>query len=395
MRPGSRQAVPGGILATRSRARWWIAASLAVIVAAVAWSVRQRAAREPAPPSNASAVSETRTMELTGADLTVVGRGPLEVLVPLSGSLRPLEQTLVKSKVAGELRSVAVREGQAVQRGQVIARFDDVELQARVAEKRANREAARAQLELASKTWKMNADLLEQGFISQNAADNVRNSVLVGEANLKSAEAQLELAEKALSDAVVRAPLSGIVAERFAQPGEKLPVDARILSIVDLDRMELEAEVPGSDIAFVRVGQPVALAIEGFGGKTFQGRVDRIAPTADERSRAVKVYVVLPNPARELKGGMFAKGELRVRGEREAVLVALAALREERGETVVYRLDGDTVVRQPVRIGMRDTGRGLAEVLDGLAPGSRVLNANLVNVRPGDRVREAPGVPKA
>lgn len=374
---------------------WWVVVAGVVLFAAAVWGLRQRGPAGDAGPPAPTATAEARVMELSAADVTTVDRGPLELLVPLSGTLRPLEQTVVKSKVAGELRQMTVREGQAVLRDQLVARFDDVELRALVAEKRANREAARAQLELASKTWSMNADLLAQGFISQSAADNVRNSVLVGEANLKSADAQLLLAEKALADAVVRAPMSGIVAERFAQPGEKLPVDARILSIVDLDPMELEAEVPASDIAFVKVGQPVALNIEGFGGKSFQARVDRINPTADERSRAVKVYVLLPNPAGELKGGMFANGTLRVAGERDAILVALSALREERGETVVLRLEGDTVVRQSVRIGMRDAARGLAEVLDGLAPGTRVLNANLSNVRPGDRVREGVAVPKA
>lgn len=381
----------------RDRPRWGLRAAIAgvvmtVVAGALFWATRDRGNGDATAAATAAA---PRVMELASVDIVTVTSGPLETIVPLSGTLRPLEQTLLKSKVAGELRALLVREGEAVRKGQVVARFDEAELRARVAEKRANLEATRAQLELARKTWSMNADLLAKGFISQNAADNVANTVLVGEANLASARAQLDLVQRALADAVVRAPMDGVVAERFAQPGEKLPIDSKLLSIVDVTRMELEAEVPSSDIAYVKPGQPVEFSIEGIAGKPFQGRIERINPSADERSRAVKVYVVLPNASRELRGGMFAKGSLRLASEVRATLMALSALREERGEPVVYRLDGDTVVRQPVSIGLRDTGRGVVQIVSGLEPGMRVLNANLGNVRPGDRVRESAPKPKA
>ena len=172
------------------------------------------------------------------------------------------------------------------------------------------------------------------------------NTVQVGEANLASAQAQLDLVQNALGRRH-RALAHGLAWSPSAlrSRASELPVDARIVSIVDVTRMELEAEVPSSDIGFVKPGQPVEFSIEGIAGKPFQGRVERINPSADERSRAVKVYVVLPNPARELRGGMFAKGTLRLASEEQATLMALSALREERGEPVVYRLDGDTVVR--------------------------------------------------
>ncbi len=380
----------------RDKPRWGLrAAILAAVVLVVAggllWVTRDRGNGDATAAATPAAA---RVMELAAVDIATVTSGPLETIVPLSGTLRPLNQTLLKSKVAGELRELPMREGESVRKGQVVARFDEVELRARVAEKRANVEATRAQLDLARKTWSMNADLLSKGFISQNAADNVANTVQVGEATLASAQAQLDLVQRALADAVVRAPMDGVVAERFAQPGEKLPVDSKLLSIVDVTRMELEAEVPSSDIAFVKPGQPVEFSIEGIAGKPFQGRIERINPSADERSRAVKVYVVLPNPGRELRGGMFAKGSLRLASEVQTTLMALSALREERGEPVVYRLDGDAVIRQSVSIGLRDTGRGVVQIVSGLEPGMRVLNANLGNVRPGDRVREAAAKPK-
>lgn len=358
-----------------------------VALAATAWAIKHRIPRQASPAG--TALPAVRTMEVVASDVVVVARGSIDRAVPLSGTLRPYEQTVVKSKVAGELRSLPVREGEAVRRGQVIATFDDLELRARVAEKRAAMEAARAQLDLARKTWAMNEQLLQQNFISRNAADSVASSAAVAEANVRAAQAQLELVSKALADAVLVAPLSGIVSERFAQPGEKLPVDAKVVSLVDLSRMELEADVPATDIAHVRVGARVEFWVDGLGDRAIEGRVDRVSPTADDRSRTVKVYVVLGNSTGALKGGLFAKGALSANGSREAVLLPLSAVRDEGRRSVVDVLEGDTVRRVDVKLGVRDTARGVAEVLEGPPPGTRMLNANLGNVKPGDRVRVA------
>jgi RND family efflux transporter MFP subunit len=380
--------VAGASIRRRRLVKWGIAVVVlvALLAAGAAWKKRQ-AGFAPATTPSAGPAAQGRVMEIAPVDLETVRREAFSRSVPLSGSLKPAEWTMVKSKVAGELSAVLVREGERVARGAVLARFDERDLQAKVAERRAALEAARAQLGLAQKNQASNADLLAKGFISRNAYDTAESNLAVAEANLRSAEAQLEVVTKALSDAVVRAPIAGIVAERYAQAGEKLPVDARILWLVDLARMELEAEVPASDIAALAPGQAVEFSVEGFEGRSFQGKVDRINPSADERSRALKVYVVLPNPDQALKGGMFAKGTLRVSAGRDAVLVPLSAVREENGETVAWVLEGDTVARRPVKLGLRDPGRGVAEVLEGLKPGERLLRASISNVAPGARVR--------
>lgn len=384
--PGARQ---------RGHAAVKLAAAVAVValLGGAAWVIQSRKASGPAAPAPSTAV---RVMELAPMDVGDVIRGPLEQSIPLSGTLQPYARTVVKSKVAGEVRDVRVREGTTVRRGDVLAELDDTELRARVAEKRAALEAARAQLDLARKNWAMNEQLLEQKFISRNAADTVANGVEVARANMGVAEAQLELARKALSDARVVAPMSGIVAERFSLPGEKVPIDARIVSLVDLSRLELEADVPASDIGLVAVGAAVTFRIEGLPDRAFEGRVERINPTADERSRTVKVYAVLSNADGQLRGGMFAKGQLTAGTVASATLAPIAAVREEGADVFVYTVAGETVGRKAVRLGARDSGRGVVQVLEGLEPGERVLNANLGNVRPGDRVRvAAPKKPSA
>ncbi len=345
--------------------------------------------RQPvaAPATAAAAPAAVRVMELAAVDVGLVERGELAPRVALSGTLHPYQQVVVKSQVAGELAAVTVREGQPVRKGEVLARFDGADIRSRVDEKVANIAAMRAQLKLAEKTRDLNRQLLSQNFISQNAFDNADSSAEVMRANLRSLEAQLEVARKAWGDSTVRSPMDGIVAERFAQAGEKLPIDARIVSVVDLGRMELAAVIPSSEIAAVRTGQSVRFTVDGFGDRRFDGKVDRINPAAEDGTRSIRVYAVLDNADGSLRGGMFATGSVLVEAGRTATLVPIRALREENGEAVVLRIDGDHVVRTAVRIGMRDQDRGVAEVIGGLEPGQRVLDASLANVRPGDRVR--------
>ena len=345
--------------------------------------------QQVAAPATAATPAAARIMELAAVDVGLVERGELAPRVALSGTLHPYQQVVVKSQVAGELAAVTVREGQPVRKGEVLARFDGADIRSRVDEKTANIAAMRAQLRLAEKTRDLNRQLLSQNFISQNAFDNTQSSAEVMRANLQSLEAQLEVARKAWGDSTVRSPMDGIVAERFAQAGEKLPIDARIVSVVDLGRMELAAVIPASEIAAVRTGQSVRFSVDGFGDRRFDGKVDRINPAAEDGTRSIRVYAVLDNADGALRGGMFATGSVLVEAGRSATLVPLRALREENGEAVVFRIDGEQVVRTAVRIGMRDLDRGVAEVIGGLEPGQRVLDASLANVRPGDRVRLA------
>lgn len=343
--------------------------------------------QQVAAPATAATPAAARVMELAAVDVGLVERGELAPRVALSGTLHPYQQVVVKSQVAGELAAVTVREGQPVRKGEVLARFDGADIRSRVDEKTANIAAMRAQLRLAEKTRDLNRQLLSQNFISQNAFDNTQSSAEVMRANLQSLEAQLEVARKAWGYSTVRSPMDGIVAERFAQAGEKLPIDARIVSVVDLGRMELAAVIPASEIAAVRTGQSVRFTVDGFGDRRFDGKVDRINPAAEDGTRSIRVYAVLDNADGALRGGMFATGSVLVEAGRSVTLVPLRALREENGEAVVFRIDADRVVRTPVRIGMRDQDRGVAEVIGGLEPGQRVLDASLANVRPGDRIR--------
>ena len=336
--------------------------------------------------AGAGPAAEAPVVEFLQNDLYIVEPGTLERTLPLTGSLTPLTEATVKAKVAGELVAVAAREGESVQQGQMLARIDPTEVRARVAAREADVQAAKAQLVWAEKNRNQQKALLDKAFISQSAFDNIQSSYDVAAAKLRAAAAELLVARKSQGDAVLTAPFSGIVSQRHAQPGERVALDAKVVSIVDLSRLQLEAAVPPAAIGQVRVGQAMNFRVEGFGEREFAGRIERINPAATAGSRSISVYAVIDNREGLLRGGMFAQGALTLSRIDNALAVPASAVREEIGQTFVYAIDDGMVKRKNVRVGPPDAA-GRVQVLEGLAAGERIVRVNLGALREGVAAR--------
>lgn len=366
--------------AGRVKRFWLLAAGLgAAVIAAVSINHTNSLASAQA--------TRMPVIEFAAGDLVQPLTRELRVAISITGTLAPRNWTTVKSKVAGELKTILVREGESVRNGQVLARIDTQDAQARLDEKIADLAAARAQLALADKNRVNNLALLKQNFISQNAFDNVSSNYQVSDARLKAIEAQVALARKALADTVVTAPQAGIISQRHAQAGEKLPIDGKILTLVDLAEMEVEAAVPAGDIPSIRVGQEVSFHVEGFGERDFIGRIDRINPATQTGSRSILVYAMLPNRDGTLKGGMFARGSVTLSRVAQALVVPITALQEASGKAQVFAIVGGRLELRPVKLGLRNEDEGLVQILDGLDAQARIVRANLGALKPGTPVK--------
>ncbi|HEY0063676.1 MAG TPA: efflux RND transporter periplasmic adaptor subunit [Telluria sp.] len=371
----------------------WRAPVIGVVVLALAgggWYAMQ-SQKKPAPAAAAKKDEggKVSVYELSKGDVVGVEARALSLNLPLSGSLIPLAQATVKSKVSGVVLDAELREGTSVAAGQVLARLDQADLAARVAQQQAMVDEATARLALASKNNQNSQALLKQNYISQQAYDTTQNSVDLAQASLKAAQAQLQMARIALNDTVIRAPMAGVISKRHVQAGEKLSPDMPVFTIVDLRQMTLEAQVPASEIPRVKIGQEVQFKVDGFAGRNFAGKVARINPSAEMGSRAMLVYISVNNSDRALSGGMFAKGQLTTHKSAVRPLVPVAALRKDKEADVVYKIEGGKVVLQPVKLGMRNDDEGLVEVTDGLAGGASLLIGKLEGVKPGTKVRMA------
>lgn len=321
--------------------------------------------------------------ELAAGDFAAIEARELRLLLPVSGTLTPLNQATVKSKVAAEVRETLAPEGVQVMRGQVVVRLDTADLQARLSTQQAALEEAKARLALATKNRESNSALLQQKFISQNAFDTAQSNLELAQAGVKSAQSQLDIARRALDDAVVRAPIDGIISKRFVQPGEKVAPDMPLFAMVNLKQLIFEAPVPASQIPRVQAGQPVVFGVEGFQGRAFAGKVVRINPAAEAGSRTMTVYIEVNNTDGALRGGMFAKGGITLATSRVMPLLPVTALRQENGVDIVYKIENGKVAAQPVKLGLRNDDEGLVEVTEGLAAGARVIAIKLDGVKPG------------
>ena len=325
--------------------------------------------------------------ELSRGDVAAIEARELRVNLPLSGSLTPLTQATVKAKVPGVVLETMAQEGMSVTAGQVLARLDATDLHARMAQQAAALEEAQARMALAKKNSTNNQALLKQNYISQNAYDTTQNSVDLAQANVKAMQAQFELARLAVADTIIHAPISGVISKRHVQAGEKVAPDMPVFTVVNLNQLTLEAQVPTGEIPRIKVGQDVQFNVDGFHERTFAGKVARINPTTEAGSRAMLVYIAVGNDDGALRGGMYAKGTITTEKSRVMPLVPLTAVRLEKGGQVVYTIEGNKVVAQPVKLGLRNEDEGYAEVTEGLAKGASVIVTKLDTVKPGNKVK--------
>jgi RND family efflux transporter MFP subunit len=317
------------------------------------------------------------TITLATSDVATVVPTTLEDGVALTGDLHPIETIDVRSRIEGDLTGVYVREGQQVSAGQLLARFEASEQESGRASAEADRVAAAADLSNATWTLEQNAQLFKAGGIAERDYKVSQQAVISARARLAAAEARLRASGNQARDTRVVAPASGIVEKRLVSDGERVSKGTPLFSIVRNGTLELAAAVPSRQASVVRVGQLVRFTAE---GRQFNGSVARLSPTIDPATRAVTVYVEVPNPGGLLRGGTFATGRVVARTLNNVLAVPTAALRQSQqgdGKPFVYRLDGRTVNSAPVQLGAVDERLGLAQVTDGLQAGDRVIVGNV------------------
>jgi membrane fusion protein, multidrug efflux system len=379
----------------KRRTRWVVAVLVVLVLAGgVLRALSARKAQQQAL-AEATAAKDVGVIELADTDVVKAQTRDVVQGLPVSGALKAVDSAVIKARVAGELQGLTVREGDFVKAGQVVARIEATEYQSRVRQAREQADSARAQVDVAQRQYDNNKALVDQGFISKTALDTSLANLSAAQSTYRAAQAATEVAGKSVDDTVLKSPISGQVSQRLAQTGERVGIDTRIVEVVDLSRLELEATLGASDSLDVSVGQTAELQIEGS-RKPVTAKVVRINPSAQAGSRSVLAYLSIDNTGREgaspLRQGLYAQGTLGT--ARQALLaVPTSSVRTDKPAPYVQAIENGKVVQKPVETSARGTaadGLGGVEAVvavKGLAEGAQVIRGNIGALREGTPVR--------
>ena len=398
--------------------RWWGAAVVAGVVAvgagvAVTMDVFKAAAPEDATVSSAAGGAGSKAdgkdshrgkegdkkpevpLEFVPQEVVQPRMAQLDAVVEFSGPLVAPQTAMVRAKAGGTLLSLAVTEGSRVQAGQLLGRIEMADMGSRVAERAALLESARANLAQAERTHANNERLAQQQFISANAVDTSRSALDTARGQLGAAQAALDTTRVGMRDGQLVAPISGIVAKRHAVPGEKVSPEQQVLTIVDLQRLELAGSVGTHEVARLVPGAVVQVTVEGMDNRV-AGRLARIAPAAEPGTRSIGVTIALDNPKEQLRAGQYAMARAVLADSTQRLTLPVAAVGNTSGQDHVWLIESGLLARRAVTLGRRDEREGRVEVLQGLKPDSHVLAARFDNLREGAKAlvvdsKAAPG----
>lgn len=328
------------------------------------------------------------------ADTALVVRGPIETGPALSGTLQPEVEATVRAQASGTVLEALAQPGETVRAGQTIARIDTAALNEGLTSARAAVNTARSGLILAQREEERQRILAEAGIVPARNVETARQQVVAARGQLAQAEAQLSTVREQLGNTRVIAPFTGVVSDKPVNAGDVVQPGTAIYTIVDPSSLELEASVPAEQIAALHPGSPVEFQVNGFPGRVFRGRIDRINPTADPTTRQVRVYTELPNEGAELVGGLFAEGRVTTQA-RIGLTVPDTAIDRRMGRPAVVRVHDGKVQRVEVELGIADGQAQRVEIRRGVQEGDVVLLGAAQELTPGTPVRLAPAVQQA
>jgi RND family efflux transporter MFP subunit len=323
--------------------------------------------------TDASAVpTKTETMFVGPENVAVVRSEQIRSGPAISGSLMPLRSATLRSELSGAVIQTYAEAGQSVRVGQQLAQIDASVLRDQALSARSAVATAQNSYDIAKRDQERNETLEKAGAIAERDLERARNAALNAQTQLSTARAQLANVQKMLDKANVRAPFTGIVAQRQVNAGDVVSPGTALYTVVDPGSMQLEASVPAEQLAQVRVGLPVEFKVNGYPNRSFTGRITRVNPTADPTTRQVKILAAIPNAGNTLVGGLFAEGRVSTE-TKNAPMVAASAVDERGLRPTVMRLKNGKIEKVEVGLGIRDAAAETVEITSGLAPGDTVL----------------------
>ncbi len=274
----------------------------------------------------------------------------------VTGQLQAVWDAMVAADAAGKVQETPVERGSVVKAGDVLVRLDARTSDLSLKEAEASVALARAQAELSASELKRNEPLAQTKAIAAADFKRLKTDTAAKEAQLASAEARRDMAQKTVKDATILAPFAGTVAERMVSPGEYVQPSSAVIRLVDTSTLRLVVNVSENAVGKVQVGQMVNFNVAAYPGETFEGKVNHIGAAVRESTRDLVVEALVDNAKGRLKPGLFAEARL-VLAQEPAVTVPSEALRVDGPRRKLFVVEKEELHERLVEIGEAHAGR--------------------------------------
>lgn len=302
-----------------------------------------------------------------------------------SGSIQAREESLVSSKVSGKVIRINVKNGDSVKSGFLMVQLDTTDYQNALQGSRGTLKKAEAGLASAQINYDRTVLLQSSGAISKKDLEDAENALKAAQGDFEMAGAEVASALTSMQDTGIAAPISGVVANRNVGLGQVVSPGIPLMAVEDISSVYIVINADQNQLGkLVKIGVPAEVTVEGFNHR-FAGRVDSINPVANPAARVFEVKILVPNPDRLLKPGMYARASLTNEIKQRVPAVPQKALISQEGLYYVYLYEHGKVNRQAVKIG--DVIGSMVEIRSGLKPGQNITVSNINKLKDGDNVR--------
>ena len=296
---------------------------------------------------------------------------PIRDVLILPGEIKPSKDIRVSSSIGGRVEWMGTGEGKWVKQGDLLAKINVSSLEAAL-------ERAQAGYDLADKVYQRLKRLKNREIVTQENLDRAETERTLAEGNLKQIRVQYE-------EGFIHAPISGVVNNRYADPGEFVGPGTPVFDIINIDKMIIELNVPEMDVRYLKVGQKALVRVDAFKKRTLQGTITFIAFKADSKTKTFRTSVAVDNAKRDIRAGMIARVALIRRDITDAMVAPLSALVDKSGERLVF-VEKDGVARaRKISIGVIERDR--IQITKGLTAGDRLIVSGQNGLEEGMRVQ--------
>jgi len=322
-------------------------------------------------------------------EVTEVTIGDLKEVISLTGDVRPWREVNIVPDVPGKVAKIYVKEGDRVEKGQLLAKLDTRAAELQLQQAKAGLAVAQANFNSGSKDWERMQELHEKGTVSPQQYEKVQLAYEAAKAQLQQAKSALNLARHQLEVSAMRAPFSGVITGKNINEGEYInpamsgmgPGGSSVLTLMDLSKVKVRVNIPERDIGKIHVGQEAHITADSYPGRVFIGRVSRINPAADRMSRTFKVEITVPNEGLELRAGMYARVKIITAESKNVPVIPVDGVISQGGENYVYVVENGRAFKRPVQLGLREGS--YVEVIDGLREGEKIITTGKEMVKDG------------